>query len=251
MAVRQFDAVDDNISLAVGGTSGIPNGAYTIAILCKPALTQDPAAHVTLSSASAHLVMFGERNTADYQVKMGASNLNSSGAPLVSTGWQLMVVTKASGTVAPRFHTKNVTTGAAWDHRDATSSGSNQASAVTLFDLGADFDGHLGDCLLAVVGVYGYAMSDVQTTGLATNLRTSDFANAAGGAPVALVELNQASVTTALVDLVGTSNQTARTGTTVVTGSDPPGWTFDGTGVPPPTSTAGVFEPHLVLNAWF
>lgn len=255
MAVRQFDAVDDSISLAVGSTSSIPNGAFTIAMLCKPALTQDPANYISLTNGGTHLATFGARNTGDYQLKSGASNFNSSGAPLVSTGWQLMVVTKTSGTVAPRFHTKNVTTGAAWDHRNATSSMANNATAVANFDLGQNVPGNTGDCLLAVAAVYNYAMSDAQAAELSVNLRTSDFADATGGPPVAGVELNQTAVTTALSDLFGTSNQIARVGTTVVTTDDPPGWSFDGLGSLPPDNApavrAGVFDLDLVKAAWF
>ena len=43
---------------------------------------------------------------------------------------------------------------------------------------------------------------------------------------VALWDFNQASTATALTDLVGTANQTAISGTSVVTTDDPTGWTF-------------------------
>jgi hypothetical protein len=92
-------------------------------------------------------------------------------------------------------------------------------------------------------GISGSALTDLQIEALATNLKTSDWANHAV-TPLARWKLNQASTGTAVEDLIGSADQLALTGTDLVVGDDPPGWTFDGTGgAAPSTARPQVPDP--------
>jgi hypothetical protein len=156
-------------------------------------------------------------------------NHNNSADPATSIGtgtWTIVVATKTAGTTTPRFHFFPI--GGAQVH---------QNGGVTIADptLGGTPELRLGKFqttaslvgLLAVAAVWSVALSDAEVNALATNLKTQDWANTQPGALQFLVDLNQASTATAVVDLSGHGrDQSAITGTTVDTGNDPPGWTF-------------------------
>jgi hypothetical protein len=77
---------------------------------------------------------------------------------------------------------------------------------------------------LAVAAIFNSALSDVALESIETTPATTTVYALA---PQGLWEFTQAAVSTAVVDLMGNgSDETIRSGTTVVGGDDPSGWTF-------------------------
>lgn len=146
-----------------------------------------------------------------------------------TTDWYIVAVTKAAGNATPRFHFKDITTGAAWIHENGkTAMNGNGASAsggtirVGEFEDVDDLNANDG-----VLGGWAAALTDLQVEALATNLRTSDWA----GHAVAPKYVHELTSKTSIPDLMGNgATLNVVNGTTVETGSDPPGWTFDGVG---------------------
>lgn len=102
---RSFDGVDDQIIVSLGG-SGITNEAFTLAVVLKPANTDDQIwIEERNDSGNSDGLMFG------YEVgeyfgwfwpMAGATN-PSSALSLSTSDWQTVILGKAAGTAAPRF----------------------------------------------------------------------------------------------------------------------------------------------------
>jgi hypothetical protein len=155
-----------------------------------------------------------------------------------------------------RFHWRNHSTGGTWTNDPSSVvDGGNRAGPTTT---NARYRiGYLGDesgtgkdvALVAVWSGTRFADSDYGTW-----TKTSDLANHARGAPTLLVECNA----TTLVDLMGGSTySSANSSGGLLTGSDPPTWTFDGLGAGVSGSStasgpgvAGEFHPHLNYRMW-
>lgn len=235
MAVRDFSGSSDLLTLSIGAASGLPASAFTMVLLAnRQSTAHDPVFGVETSTTTLNLgMLFADTGTLYF-----ANNTNNYGAGNLSTtntNWLLYVITHPSGTGVTRGHAKNITTGAAWSHANGDSSAATSGTADRIKIGGYDRGPTPGraDVRVAVAALYSYAMTDAQVESLATNLRTSDLFNvsSSGADPVAAWELNQAATTTSVTDLTGGgADQSALTGTTVVTTDDPPGWTFDGVG---------------------
>jgi hypothetical protein len=138
-----------------------------------------------------------------------------------------MGYSKTAGSSAPRFHWKPLGSGS-WSHGDANQGSplplGNQAGDITRFIIGSLGGGSLPwNGRMACVALFGYALTDADWVSIQTTPSSQQLANLGA---VTLWDLNQTSVATAVSDLVGSANQTGITGTTAVTGDDPPGWTF-------------------------
>lgn len=137
-----------------------------------------------------------------------------------ANGWMVVAVTKTNGTVTPRFHryTYSSTT---WEHQDSGDTADDPttptgASEVYLGASQPSFEGFA--CDLACVGYWPTtALSDGNIETLENNI-----ANWEALSPASLWLLNQTNVATSVDDRTGTSDQTARVGTTVLALSDLP-----------------------------
>lgn len=228
MAVRVFDGADDEIRF--GGTAlESLTGALTIALLMKRGNTAAWNALVA-GHTSGNVGRWGfEINNSDIPVMYVAGTGSGNGTYTSTTTWNLLVMTKAAGTVAPRFHIRDIATGT-WTRSngggtlgDPVAIGASGTIRIGEFEDGDDFNGRL-----ALAGIWSTALSDAQVDALGTSLNTNNWTGHAV-APVAVWQFNQATATS-VPDLIGSANSTVVNGTSVATGDDPPGWTFAGAG---------------------
>jgi hypothetical protein len=271
MAVRTFDGVDDAIIMLPGTAQSMAAAPFTFAVLfdrdeseagaVDPLLTFVANATTTSNGFISGVCSFNVDNNTNgntMEVYIGASNTNSIATTTIlnADGWVLAVVTKASGTVAPRFHRYRLTAAdiVRANGGTAVANGTTPTSSFR-FEVGKDDIFNDAQLHLAVAACWDVALTDGQVDELYANLATADWYNNSGGTPVALWEFNQASTATAVTDLTGGgADQTAIAGTTVNTTNDPPGWTFGLEAEWPPEGaenapeTLRVVQPALRLN---
>lgn len=229
MAVRNFNGTTDLLSCAIGGNTGFTFG--TVAAIIK------------IDTSTNYRTLLGFHNSGggdltiiqislDHQV-LWWNGTNFNQAIILPTGvWVLVVVRKASGSANPRASVYNFNT-AAWTHSNlsgtALANGTSPGASGTIrFSVGASnepWDGRI-----AARAVWTNSLPWAATTGgdtaiIAANLHTS-FGNWTANSPTSAWRFNQAAVTTTVQDVVGTAHESSRTGTTVVTGDDPPGFNF-------------------------
>jgi hypothetical protein len=256
MTVREFDGIDDAIDCAIGGISGMTHG--TSACIFKTAdITTDPQplAHMYDSGDSfASSPLFIDITSGRVSVYYSGS----SAGPIVSTGiWYLAVARKASGTATPRFSLYNFNT-STWSHQNGASSLANGTAPGAggnikfRFSTSEYFDGRV-----AVRALWSNSLPwSADTTGDAAiesaGLHTS-LLNWSSASPTALWPFNQSSTSIAVEDTAGAADQTAITGTTVITTDDPPGFTFGSTIVTPNVldTTVTVLAPTVQLSSQF
>jgi hypothetical protein len=134
-----------------------------------------------------------------------------------ANGWCLVACTKATGSATPRYH-KYVFSSSTWSHGNGVGAVSNATSApggnVKFGDVGGDALN--GD--IAAAALYDRALSDQEIESLAGSW---ELWLACG--PVGAWLFDQAATGQTLVDWVGGANQSAITGTSVTTASQP-GW---------------------------
>jgi hypothetical protein len=247
MAVRSF-AGNAALHLLPGAAVGKTITTATVAVLWKrnqttlapvlglgPPAAADTAWTTTSSNFNNGMVQAVVEATATnrpYTVfnNSGVASPPASTPTIVNAdGWVILVTTKATGAVAPRYHVRYLTA-ATTTRNDAGSTQPNVGRAIVStdrFQFGKDEFNNKLNGSVALAGFWDIAMSDAQVDALWTNLRTSDWSGHAAGAPFALWEFSQDSVATAVTDLMGGgADQTAILNTAVVTGDDPPGWTF-------------------------
>jgi hypothetical protein len=236
-----FNGTTDVIKCSLGA-AGVGAGPVTYAAVWKIGAVDSSWRGIMSVNQSGGTEALGmERSNGNFlaMTVTQSAQAASSNSIIGTTGWVLTTVTKATGTVAPHVCTYGFT-GATWTNQSA---GSTLADGPSVSGGNLTFGG-VGNApadffsgKLAVAGIWNidmYAAAGSAYTyinALTTNLKTSDWWNSAAGRPVGLWEFNQASTGTSVPDLTGGgANQSAISGTTVSTGDDPPGWTFDGTG---------------------
>ncbi len=158
----------------------------------------------------------------------GSAEMQAPFTVTAAEGWVLLVMSKATGTVAPRFHKQVLSTGV-WTHGNSASTGANSGTPATSMGVGSPathagdfFNGHMvamamwnttpaNDAAVVALGVDNFADLSALVTGwLATT-------------PRGLWRLDQASTGTAVNDqTANASNQSAISGTSVVTTDEPP-----------------------------
>lgn len=240
MAVRSFNGTSsDYLVLDNGAATANPTASTQVLLLNFAGATEDVSDPFAITSSTGeagliHGIRIWWGHMIQFFCKVGGSNSNSNCVTTPALGaWILLAATKPSGSGAPTGHWKNISSGT-WSHA-AGDTVTADSIAPTNFQIGRH-SGNYFNGLVAAAAYYDYALSDTQVESLLTNLKTSDWFNVSGGGadPVAAWQLNQASTATSVTDLTGGgADQVTLSGTSVVTGSDPSGWTFDGAGVPP------------------
>jgi hypothetical protein len=255
MATLHFDGVGDYVR---GTGNGALNGAFTYAALVqRDAVVVAWHGLISASSATAWTYEFGISNTTDLLfADINPSNARTAPTATIvetSNDWWIAAMTKAAGTTTPRFHLRNVTTGAAWIHENGGGTQANPSSASGGNILLGNFSGTTGNPGsldddfngdMALAGWWdGTALSDGQINELDVNHRTSDWYNNSAGLPSSLTELNTLTPT----DLRGLMAWTVSV--SGLTGGDPTSWTFDAQGAADNQtiqSVGGHFDPSLV-----
>lgn len=227
MATREFNGTTDYIQL--GGTSyALASGAFTVIAYLKPLTlaTGTLQAYVGPSrttSNSALAEMGIGASTADSLTHTNYSDGTVSATPTSGTSeWELVAIAKASGTgISARMHCRQAS--GAFYHQDSTLTiGTAPTDLWTLTNIGRRGTGtNFGNFRIAVAAVYNSQLSDANFETIGNALSTQSMADFS---PLALWEFNQASVATTVTDLIGTANETAKSGTTAA--SDNPAWTY-------------------------
>lgn len=147
----------------------------------------------------------------------------SAGFAFDNDTWLIAAVSKAAGTVAPRFH-KYLYSTTTWVHAN---SGSTMADGGTPGASGTLRFGQWGTALffngrVAAGAIYNQVLSDATLEGL-----TADAQSWLDAGPTGMWLLNQAATTTPVDDVTGNgADETAIVGTNVIVGDDPPGFDF-------------------------
>jgi hypothetical protein len=237
MAVREFDGTDDYIGLDNGAVGALVNGAFSLVVIAKPASLSAFEQFLGMEGGGTHLGGLYDSGSGKIAFASATYYDDYFASGMTAGDWQILAITKATGTVAPRMHRKQLGSGS-WTHGSPSSTHAPVTTAVALFQIGARGTVDYKDFRIAVAAVFDTELSDALIESIQTTPSTQKLADLGA---VALWDLNQASTGTAVVDLTGDgADQTTITGTTVVTGDDPPGWTFgvSGGGTPPANTVA-------------
>jgi hypothetical protein len=199
----------------------------TVAALYKRTATSTQFTAVTINDSNGENRVCLD-NSGFNQPIMTLAGADSVGSITTTANWTLQVARKATGSVVARHHLYDYTD-ATWSHGDGNAALANLAAGIAsgaTVKMKNEFGGYPNG-LIAVIGVWKNTTvwaSDaaVTTAGLHTSLQSW-----VDSAPTALWAFNQAATTIPVNDLTaGGANQTSLVGTTVVTGSDPPGFDF-------------------------
>lgn len=231
MSCLKFNGTDQYLS---GTGPGPMNAAITIATLLRRGELGGAYAMVSNWAAGHAELMFmlgaGDRPVF-YNMDTETSSASIGSQLLSMTTTYLVVVTRASGAVLPRFHVKDLTTPGAWEHANGSITTANQASVVGgevrignfHYETVGDFNWFKGDLPL-VAWWDGLNMNDTQVEEMAASPATSNLHEHSAGSPSSLTEF-RASSPTDLEGLITWTNHGA-----TLTGTDPPEWSFDGVG---------------------
>jgi hypothetical protein len=233
MAVRDFNGSTDRLNTATGGASGMTFG--TFAVLFRRTETANVGILTGLHASAGAINGLVLYDANSYGIAVDADDVRGVGSGAAHTNWQLVVIRKATGNVLARKSSYNFGT-ATWSHENAPSALNNWTSPGTSGTVRFDYETSSFPIQgrMAVRAVWSNALPwSADTTGdaaiVAAGLHTA-LANWVSANPTALHAFNQAAVTTDVEDLstTGTADQVSRTGTTVVTDDDPPGFSFGG-----------------------
>lgn len=246
MTVREFNGTSDELVTDIGAASSMTYG--TVAVLLKFSTLSDFREFCMIHSPGNTFVAnpIGLTNFSAWQVDYnnGGSDFAAAG-PAPSVGpWLLVVARKGTGTVKARLSMYNYST-STWAHNDAnnaigdgTAPGAGAFIRFSFQGSSLFFGGRIAARALWANSLpwSSDAAGDaaIVASGLATAASSWRSAN-----PTSMWLFNQASVATAVTDVssAGTAVQTSISGTTVITGDDPPGFDFSLGGTTPVTQT--------------
>lgn len=248
MAVREFNGTTNDIVHSIGGLSGCTFGTFAAMFKTDTIVPWQAilALHTTANDYLAALNLVQTTGLINWNSEVGG---NSSG-PALSTGiWYLTVFRKATGSATPRFSVYNMNT-PGWTHAAGSAALLNWAAPGASGSIRQTFQGtdDLFDGRMAVRAAWSNEVhwtadasgdTAIEGAGLETSLQ-----NWVDEAPTALWPYNQDPLS-AVDDLVGTSNQSSVTGTTVITGDEPPGFSFD---LGPPAPAPNLFLTRNLQN---
>jgi hypothetical protein len=175
----------------------------------------------------------GLTNFGTFQMFSNGTSSNSGISP-GTTSWKLVVARKASGNVVPRFSVYDYAS-ATWTHAAGGSPLGDSGSPpgvggqvrFTYQNVADFFSGRIAARALWS-NVLPWSADAAGDTAIEVSGLKDTATSWLGNSPSAFWLFNQASVATPVEDLstAGTADQTSINGTTVVTGDDPPGFSF-------------------------
>jgi hypothetical protein len=249
MAIRNFDRTLGSY-ISCGGPTSAFSGAHTLLVVAKP-----------FNDGGFYGVYLSLQRDTDYNV---ASLRQDGSAPgvigyytelgvvavdvgVTENEWQLLAVTKGSGTVAPRFH-RGKLGASVMTHTSAGVTVPPITDTVTQIQLGATRNGAFGshkNMRCAAAAVFQVALSDADLNGIFSQLASGaiDALN-----PYASYDLNQTTPTIGLGDRSGNShNEFFKIDTTVVTDDDPL-WAFGSFAAPSNTLLPSITGTPVTLQ---
>jgi hypothetical protein len=209
-----FDGIDDRITFTMG--SLLFTGAWTFGYVLKKTSTGESNYGLDVYGTNRRAI--GTDNNGRAFVS-GIYMQGAGGDPILlsSDGWGIMVCRKAAGTVVPTFSLYKFDSNV-WAHSTSTAAATfANSSALANIYVGNIQEGTIpfeGNILIA--GFWDSQLSQASIETLKNGTQTwIDLA------PQELLRLNTTSSITATV---GTSTESARTGTTLDAGDAPAGW---------------------------
>lgn len=229
---RLFDGVDDVITFSAGGAANLPTAALTTAFLWRPNAVNRGGLLDGRDGGATRRIGVNPFDNGD--VFFAVNGFTSTGYAAYANQWAVLAFTKPAGAgQTVRSHLYRFDT-LAWTH---TNLGTISASsAITQILVGSFDPTQFLNANLAAIGMWsGTALADASFEA-GTGFQAS-LANWFATTPSVLWRFNQASVATAVTDIMGSgADQTGITGTTV-SAEDPPGFNYNivntitGTGV--------------------
>jgi hypothetical protein len=206
-----------------GSTSGIQIAGNSIPISTEYTTfgifyaTSIPTTSYVLSGGGDYHGLRLTATTMTYRYGGGNTATPTSNQAISLNTWYFVAVTKATGTVAHRFHIYNYSTNT-WTHINETATTNQSSAAVTDMWIGrwysdTDFSFN-GD--IAVAGHANKNLSDDQVQGMAFSLAAIEAVG-----PLALYVLDQSAITQAVRNVFDGGQQSTITGTSVATRSVP------------------------------
>lgn len=180
---------------------------------------------------------------------------NSADNSIIADVWALVAFSRDATTGVTIFHQFRLDT-SVWSHDEqgilATPPSSGGGETVNIGQWGDESVADFFDGLIAAVGVLSRTFSNVEieAAGLETHL-----SNWLANSPAGVWRLNQTSTSGDVLDLTDNgADQTSITGTTVITGDDPPGFDFSlgaaqELNVPFFNNSAQIFSPAVANQA--
>ncbi len=216
MSVRHFTAASsEKITLSLGAL-GFAFGPGTIAAIVRPATLSLQIA-VSAGATNAVSYMLSVPNAGTGKVGLILNNTATvSLTSIVANQWYLAAATKATGTVAPRFHIYDYSA-VTWVHENSASTIANSSVPITRGQIGSTPAGAgLANNDIAAAGVWNVELTDLQVESL---LLFNPVVPAKG-----LWSLNQDVTGGTLADISGGgANQSAIVGTSVTAVTQPVG----------------------------
>lgn len=216
------------VTFSAGAASGWGTtiGAITFAALWKPASVHAGGLWRARNVGASNVLV--ANNFSDGHIYWTSNNQFTSDAALGnysgSTGWEIWIISRASGSTTPRFHRYRFDTGL-WTHANGgAATGNSPDGAITSHIVGSFDATNYGDYSMAVAGAINATMSDAaaEAAGLETSLAhwVSTFS--------IVWPFNQASTSDTITDATGGgANQTAISGTSV-DADEPAGFSYGG-----------------------
>jgi hypothetical protein len=250
---RAFDGTDDEVRCSIGGVSGFTFG--TLAVIVRRGATAAWHSLIGLNNSSGLVQASLEFNDTDFLCWANQSVSPRTTTTFVSTTtWYCIIVTKATGTVSPRFHWYNYTTNA-WTHQDpfsaSTAANAGSLSGGTVrFGEWEDTDDFTGDIALGAAWS-GVTFTDAQLEAMGLPFSLSNWHAAA---PSGLWILDQSATGQKVVDLTGGgANESAIGGTSVSANSVPVFGYGDSPWFvirPQPAAATFSIPPALIMQRW-
>jgi hypothetical protein len=228
VAVREFNGTSDRLVVDDGIIGQLANGAFTLFILVKWLTIGVGKFPISVQNGANSVAGIADNN-GTIRLALADDNefVDSSATDIIAANtWSLAAITCTAAGATPRFHGKARGSGS-WNHVNGASTFTGNTIDAAAVEFGSFNNGSFSSFWngrLATAAVFNSALSDGQLESIETTPATATV-NSLG--PIALWDFNQAAVGTAVTDLTGNgADETTRSGTTVINGDDPTGWTF-------------------------
>jgi hypothetical protein len=209
---------DGAITFAAGAVATFDGGPVTIAWIWRP--TNLHAGGVLRAKDSGGNTSFSINEYLDGRIYYTGNGFHGAQTYTATEGWRMDAISHADGGLPIIGHQYVYTVGT-WSHIDYGSLGDASFLASGSLDVGAYTGIEVMQGEIAVMGIWGTALTNLQIEGLTTQLSAWMALS-----PAALWAFNQSDVATPVPDLTGQgANQLSRVGT-VVSAAEPPGFSY-------------------------
>jgi hypothetical protein len=247
MAVRSFNGTSD--LLTCSGTSEQPfNGGWAIIMIARPHTLAAGETYLSVRNGGTMLGHVSDGGGSQFGFYTSTTATEAGFTTATADVWQIMGLSKPNATGQGEIHDKTLGSGSWSQNSGGDSFGALTGAADRILIGGDGGAGNYKDFEIATLGMYRTFPSDAQIQTIQTTPATQTMKDLGASH---LWDFNQAATGTTVLDLVGDWHQTAISGTSVVTGADPPSWTFGVTGGGAASPTAfikwgGVLVPTVV-----